>query len=158
MDEACYDDVIWIWDPCFITLFNKYAANDYFPGVANLNNFYYPLYDNVASSQSIWFPDSPYLFAWVEWENYLVSGDTDHVEWLINERLPLGYTGSNKIVGMDNGPRGRTHGENNILWIDTVSQQALSAYYIAKLADAAGPSEFGNQLWQICGLPFHSQK
>ena len=106
MDEACYDDVIWIWDPCFMTLFNKYAVNDYFSGVANLNNFYYPLYDNVASSQSIWFPDSPYLFAWVEWENYLVSGDTDHVEWLINERLPLGYTGANQIVGMDNGPRG----------------------------------------------------
>lgn len=168
MDEVCYDDVIWIWDSCFMTLFNKYASDDYFPGVANLNNFYYPLYDNVTSSQSIWFPDNPNLFAWVEWENYLVSGDTDHVEWLINEkqylqkhfqmmetakpgdvlpncshtvgheRLELGYTGSNQIVGMDNSPRGRTYGESNILWIDTISQQALSAYYIAKLADVAG--------------------
>lgn len=168
MDEACYDDVIWIWDSCFMTLFNKYASTDYFPGVANLNNFYYPLYDNVTSSQSIWFPDNPNLFAWVEWENYLMTGDTEHVKWLINEkqylqkhyqmmetakpgdvlpncshsvsheRLELGYTGSNQIVGMDNSPRGRTYGENNILWIDTISQQALSAYYIAKLADVAG--------------------
>lgn len=168
MDEVCYDNVIWIWDSCFMTLFNRYAADDYFPGVANLNNIYMPLYDNADTTQSIWFADNPNLLAWVEWENYMMSGDVDHVKWLINEkqylqqhyqmmetskpgdtiphsshriaheRTPYGYTGSNQIVGMDNSPRGRTFGESGILWIDTISQQALSAYYIAKLAEAAG--------------------
>ena len=171
MDEVCYDNVIWIWDSCFMTLFNRYAAKDYFPGVANLNNIYMPLYDNANTTQSIWFADNPNLLAWVEWENYLMSGDVEHVKWLINEkqylqkhyqmmetskpgdsiphsshriaheRTPYGYTGSNQIVGMDNSPRGRTYGEGNILWIDTISQQALSAYYIAKLAEAAGNRE-----------------
>ena len=171
MDEVCYDNVIWIWDSCFMTLFNRYAAKDYFPGVANLNNIYMPLYDNANTTQSIWFADNPNLLAWVEWENYLMSGDVEHVRWLINEkqylqkhyqmmetskpgdaiphsshriaheRTPYGYTGSNQIVGMDNSPRGRTYGEGNILWIDTISQQALSAYYIAKLAEAAGNGE-----------------
>ena len=171
MDEVCYDNVIWIWDSCFMTLFNRYAAEDYFPGVANLNNIYMPLYDNANTTQSIWFADNPNLLAWVEWENYLMSGDVEHVKWLINEkqylqkhyqmmetskpgdsiphsshriaheRTPYGYTGSNQIVGMDNSPRGRTYGEGNILWIDTISQQALSAYYIAKLAEAAGNGE-----------------
>lgn len=171
MDEVCYDNVIWIWDSCFMTLFNRYAAKDYFPGVANLNNIYMPLYDNANTTQSIWFADNPNLLAWVEWENYLMSGDVEHVRWLINEkqylqkhyqmmetskpgdaiphsshriaheRTPYGYTGSNQIVGMDNSPRGRTYGEGNILWIDTISQQALSAYYIAKLAEAAGNRE-----------------
>ena len=171
MDEVCYDNVIWIWDSCFMTLFNRYAAGDYFPGVANLNNIYMPLYDNASTTQSIWFADNPNLLAWVEWENYLMSGDVEHVKWLINEkeylqkhyqmmetskpgdyipnsshtiaheRLPNGYTGSNQIVGMDNSPRGRTYGERNILWIDTISQQALSALYIAKLANVAGNAE-----------------
>lgn len=168
MDEVCYDNVIWIWDSCFMTLFNKYASGDYFPGVENLINIYAPLYDGASTTQSIWFADNPNLLAWVEWENYIMSGDVEHVEWLINdkqylqkhymmmetskpgdqlpnsshaiahERTEYGYTGSNQIVGMDNSPRGRTYGERNILWIDTISQQALSAYYIAKLANAAG--------------------
>lgn len=171
MDEVCYDNVIWIWDSCFMTLFNKYASNDYFPGIDNLINIYAPLYDEVNTTQSIWFVDNPNLLAWVEWENYLMSGDIEHVKWLINEkqylqkhymmletakpgdwlpnsshaiaheRTEYGYTGSNQIVGMDNSPRGRTYGEQNILWIDTISQQALSAYYISKLADVAGNAE-----------------
>ena len=123
-----------------MTLFNRYAAKDYFPGVANLNNIYMPLYDNANTTQSIWFADNPNLLAWVEWENYLMSGDVEHVRWLINEkqylqkhyqmmetskpgdaiphsshriaheRTPYGYTGSNQIVGMDNSPGGEPMG------------------------------------------------
>ncbi len=171
MDEVCYDNVIWIWDSCFMTLFNKYASSDYFPGIDNLINIYAPLYDDVSSSQSIWFVDNPNLLAWVEWENYKMTGDVEHVKWLINdkqylqkhyimmetsrpgdqlpnsshavahERTEYGYTGSNQIVGMDNSPRGRTYGERNILWVDTISQQALSAFYISKLASVAGNTE-----------------
>lgn len=175
MDEVCYDFVIWIWDSCFMTLFNRYASNDYFPGVSNLNNIYMPFYDSVGTTQSVWFADNPNLLAWVEWENFLMSGDVTRVKWLINdrkylqkhfmmmesskpgdsipsashrlahERLAFGYTGSNQIVGMDNSPRGRTYGEDNILWIDIISQQALSAYYISKLAEVAGNEEVKNE-------------
>lgn len=175
MDEVCYDFVIWIWDSCFMTLFNRYASNDYFPGVSNLNNIYMPFYDSVGTTQSVWFADNPNLFAWVEWENFLMTGDVTRVKWLINdrkylqkhfmmmesskpgdsvpsashriahERLTFGYTGSNQIVGMDNSPRGRTYGEDNILWIDIISQQALSAYYISKLAEVAGNEEVKNE-------------
>lgn len=175
MDEVCYDFVIWIWDSCFMTLFNRYATDGYFPGVLNLENIYKPFYDTAGTTQSVWFADNPNLLSWVEWENFLITGDVNHVKRLINddqylqkhyymmenskpgdaipssshriahERLPFGYTGSNQIVGMDNSPRGRTYGESNILWIDIISQQALSCYYISKLAEVAGNDEVKNE-------------
>lgn len=86
MDEGLWDDVIWIWDTAFMSLFCKYAP-DYFPGVESLRNFYVTLHDEgkEASPLTIWHTDNPPLFAWVEHDNYLFTDDRGHIEKLISQ-------------------------------------------------------------------------
>lgn len=51
----------------------------------------------------------------------------------------IGYSWTGRGSGMDNTVRGRdAGGDNQILWIDAISQQALSALYISRLAKAYG--------------------
>lgn len=50
-----------------------------------------------------------------------------------------GYTWTGGASGMDNTPRGRdAGGYDKILWIDAISQQALSALYISRLCEKVG--------------------
>lgn len=50
-----------------------------------------------------------------------------------------GYTWTGGASGMDNTPRGRdAGGYNKIMWIDAISQQALSALYISRIARQYG--------------------
>lgn len=54
----------------------------------------------------------------------------------------IGYTWVGGGSGMDNTPRGRdAGGYKKIMWIDAISQQALSALYISRLAEAYGDKE-----------------
>ncbi len=48
LDENCYEDQIWIWDTCFMTLFSKYCPTA-FPGKQSLLNLYAPLHDHQAT-------------------------------------------------------------------------------------------------------------
>lgn len=86
MDEAFWDDTIWIWDTCFMTLFCKYAPQE-FPGVQSLYNFYIPLNGQSLKPgtypQNIQHPDNPPLFAWVEAENFAFTDDRQHIANLI---------------------------------------------------------------------------
>lgn len=51
----------------------------------------------------------------------------------------IGYTWRGGASGMDNTPRGRdAGGYYSIMWVDAISQQALSALYISRLAEAYG--------------------
>lgn len=51
----------------------------------------------------------------------------------------IGYTWTGGASGMDNTPRGRdAGGYNKIMWIDAISQQALSALYISRLSSICG--------------------
>ena len=88
LDEAHWEDTIWIWDTCFMALFSKYAPA-VFPGVESLNNFYVPLhtdrYPPGAFPQNIQHPDNPPLFAWVEHDHFLFTNDSDHISDLLNE-------------------------------------------------------------------------
>lgn len=157
MDEAFCDTQIWIWDSCFMSLFCKYAQ-DIFPGVETLNNFYDVLYGGKSlpyiipgkkepkwtgaipgqSAQiKIHIADNPPLFAWSEYENALLRGDSKyikellyerqilqkHYEWFENLKKPMqvkgvlcstclicednGYKWEGGRSGMDNTPRGR---------------------------------------------------
>lgn len=196
MDEAFCDTLVWIWDTCFMSLFCKYAR-EAFPGVESLNNFYEVLHNGkrmpkiIASENEpkftgatpgqakeirIQHADNPPLFAWAEYENALISGDTEyikellykkqflqkHYEWFESfkefKRLSgvnmstfliaeeLGYKWEGGSSGMDNTPRGRTtaNAENprpnnpDMLWIDAISQQALSARCISRLYKMVG--------------------
>ena len=82
IDEAFWDDTIWIWDTCFMVMFCKYAPDE-FPGVESLNNFYFPLHDKSYEEGTfplnIQHPDNPPLFAWVEHDNFMVTDNRDHV-------------------------------------------------------------------------------
>ena len=157
MDEAFCRTQIWIWDTCFMSLFCKYAP-DHFPGVESLRNFYEVMYGNktlpmvmVPDDEPRWtlctpgemgqikihIADNPPLFAWSEYENWLFTGDTEHVKKLLFEeqylqkhywwlenlkgsftapwlRVParwhnhgIGYAWEGGCSGMDNSPRGR---------------------------------------------------
>jgi hypothetical protein len=56
-----------------------------------------------------------------------------------------GFRWNGVASGMDNTPRGRTAG-GSMLWVDAISQQALSALYISRMAAASGDPETA-QLW-----------
>lgn len=199
MDEAFCDTQVWIWDSCFMSLFCKYAK-EIFPGIETLNNFYKVLYEGARLPQIIpsekepkWtgavpgkstdimihIADNPPLFAWVEYENALLSGDAEHIKELLYERqilqkhyewfeslkesvIPEGVSSPTCLIsedcgykweggrsGMDNTPRGKITEKalkerpNNpdMLWVDAICQQALSAKMIAKLFKLVGDSE-----------------
>ena len=178
MDEACYDDAIWIWDTCFMSLFCRYAPDE-FPGVESLRNFYLPLHTGAKLPIACHIADNPPLFAWAEMANYRVSGDTAHLRKLVLEdqflqkhyrffenmkpgfRLPgnssnavlrkheLGFFWDSGHSGMDNTPRGRSDkgptpqhlGRTNILWVDALAQQGLSALYISRACEALGDAK-----------------
>ena len=169
IDEAFWDNTIWIWDTEFMTLFCKYAP-DVFPGIESLNNFYQPILDTAKTSLRIQHPDNPPFFAWIEYEYFKMTNDTAHINHLINETKYLqrhwdwfhnleygttlhfdhalieaewtgiGYLWNGIQSGMDNTPRGRGN-RKDLLWIDAISQQALAAKYICELCKVAGNKE-----------------
>lgn len=157
MDEAFCETQLWIWDTCFMSLYCKYAR-DVFPGVESLNNFYAVLHEGrhlativPSDKEPAWtgrvlgepyevkvhIADNPPLFAWVEYENALMTGDVEalrdllyrrevlqkHYEWIesLKESVtlrgvfaptcliaePKGYRWEGGRSGMDNTPRGR---------------------------------------------------
>jgi hypothetical protein len=166
MDEGFRDEAIWIWDSEFMVMFCKYAP-DIFPGIQTLDNFYYTLHENAGSPLSVWHPDNPPFFAWVENDYFKFTGDTAHIRELITQKrflqkhfelfntmnhdtefpFPIsndgiriqykgiGYNWQSWQSGMDNTPRKRAM---PMFWIDAISQQALSALYISRLAAIAG--------------------
>lgn len=165
MDEGLWDDTIWIWDSEFMVMFCKYAPK-LFPGIQTLDNFYYTMLEDSGSSLRIQHPDNPPFFAWVENDYYKITGDRDHIrELLLDKKFPqrywdlfptlsperklqfdhypialkykgIGYEWSGISSGMDNTPR--TRAGKGMLWVDAISQQALSALYISRLANVAG--------------------
>ncbi len=201
LDENCYDDQIWIWDTCFMTLYCRYAAGA-FPANRTLLNLYAPLHDGDSTSLLIHIRDNPPLFAWVEAENYAFSADSAqadlvvrdkrylqrHYEYFntvprgdVNPRVspaynpifrdvfrdkegrPIGYSWTGRASGMDNTVRGvpaaarvaakaegrelKAEPGDSVLWIDAVSQQALSALYISRLCKARGMNDEAH-VWQ----------
>lgn len=187
MDEAHTPGSIWIWDTCFMALFCKYAP-DRFPGVESLDNFYKPIHDVASTTLRIHHLDNPPLFAWVEWENFLFTGDAERLRevyqagylqkhFALMERLPLpeplpcspnetffrktplGYHWAGCCSGMDNTPRGgggaapgarpddSRFGYPDILWVDALAQQALTAECLAKMAALFGDATEAER-WQ----------
>lgn len=165
MDEGLWDDTIWIWDTEFMALFCKYAP-DIYPGIQSLDNFYCTMLEAEPSSLRIQHPDNPPFFAWVESEYYKFTNDKKHLKVLLKDkkylqryyemfnnlnsdtrlnfdhypvslrRMELGFNWNGISSGMDNTPRQR--GGKDMLWVDAISQQALSALYVSRLASVVG--------------------
>ncbi len=205
MDEAFCDSQIWIWDTCFMSLFCKYARDE-FPGIESLKNFYDVLHGDkslpciipserepewtgakagIPIEIKVHIADNPPLFAFAEYENALFSGDIEHIrDLLYNKKLlqkhyewieglkssmklrgvfcptylikeDIGYKWEGNRSGMDNTPRGKLTERTedmmpnnpNMLWIDAICQQALSAKKIAELFEIVGDAE-NKQKWE----------
>lgn len=181
MDEGFRDEAIWLWDSEFMVMFCKYAPKT-FPGIQTLDNFYYTLLEDNMSPLSVEHPDNPPFMAWVENDYYKFTGDEGHIKDLIsNKRFlqrhfelfdsmtpetkfpfpisddgirirkkELGYNWHRWASGMDNTPRMRGM---PMYWVDAISQQALSALYITRLAklvgDSATEKEYGAKYNEI---------
>lgn len=183
MDEGLWDDTIWIWDSEFMVMFCKYAPK-LFPGIQTLDNFYYTMLEDSGSSLRIQHPDNPPFFAWVENDYYKLTGDKEHIRELLMDKKFLqrywdlfptlsperrlqfdhypmalryrgiGYEWNGISSGMDNTPR--TRAGKGMLWVDAISQQALSALYISRLAKVAGDGatsrEFAKKWKELRGI------
>jgi hypothetical protein len=146
--------------------FCKYAPHR-FPGIQSFENFYQCMHDGRSLPLKIQHPDNPPLFAWIEHEYYLLTGDSSrlsrivrdkrylqkHFQFIENSRpetlLPyancrvtvkreaLGYRWDGCPNGMDNTPRGRDD-YHSIYWVDLIAQQALAADHIGQVAALDG--------------------
>ncbi|MEI9997932.1 MAG: trehalase family glycosidase [Verrucomicrobiota bacterium] len=100
MDEAFWDDTIWIWDACFMSLYCRYAPGA-LPGIESLSNFYAPIHDGASMTLTAPFdgqanfhvviqhPDNPPLFAWAEWQSFQMTGDVARIKWLLEDKQYL---------------------------------------------------------------------
>lgn len=115
-------------------------------------SYYWPKSGSLEANCSI----NPPLFSWAEWQSYEVKGDVerfnkiingktifnilvDYYDWIkANRRWENGlYWTTSYANGMDRSPRLGTkhvceHARGS--WVDITAQQALNAYYIAKIA------------------------
>jgi hypothetical protein len=95
----------WVWDTCFMALYCRYGNGQY-PGVESLDNFYdmqhadgyIGMTYDMSTGEEPW-PNriNPPLFAWVEWEHYLATGDSSRFSRVMPhiEKL-MGWIDSNR--------------------------------------------------------------
>jgi PKD repeat protein len=169
MDEAFDTNTIYQWDTIFMTFFGRYNRAN-FPAIESLDNFYHAQqadgfiarsFDEFSGTNANEGPDSvnPPLFAWAEWENYCVTGDTTRLsqvtlalerygQWLEANRVKAGtshglFFNTPLGSGMDNTPRSGSG------WVDMSCQMALHYHYLSRIFDALG---------QLDKATFYAQK
>ena len=132
--DPAFNDCVFMWDSCFMTLFGRYGARA-FPFVRTLDNFYAKQHVDGFICREIGralgddrFPrfdpssTGPNVMAWAEWEHYRNFGDRDRLarvfpvlrayhQWLRAYRTwPDGsYWSTGWGCGMDNQPRPPAH-------------------------------------------------
>jgi len=128
--DPAFNDCVFMWDSCFMTLFGRYGARA-FPFARTLDNFYAKQHPDGFICREIGralgddrFPrfdpssTGPNVMAWAEWEHYRNFGDRDRLarvfpvlrayhQWLRAYRTwPDGtYWSTGWGCGMDNQPR-----------------------------------------------------
>jgi hypothetical protein len=128
--DPAFNDCIFLWDSCFMTLFGRYGARA-FPFVRTLDNFYAKQHPDGFICREIgraqgddrferFDPSStgPNVLAWAEWEHYSNFGDRDRLhrvfpvlrgyhQWLRAYRTwqDGSYWSTGWSCGMDNQPR-----------------------------------------------------
>ena len=160
--------VTWQWDSCFMTFITNYS-NGTFSAFNNLDNLY-RLRDKESGYISMAYRIdteqpaygeriNPPLYAWVEWEHYLISGDSSRFEQILPAVEGLyGFIENNRrrgdglyyfedpgSSGMDNAPRGGYPAYDlkgsDVCYIDLACQQSLTAKCIAKMYEVLGNTE-----------------
>ena len=190
--DAAFSGAIYAWDTLFMMMFDKWGMNQ-FPTLTSLDNFYYHQIDKPgqeddgyipreitrATGIDVWAPDgalrgigyqdsrsmNPPLWAWAEWDQYMIHGDTSRFSKIINgktiyERLVAHFDFIERYKKIASGLYGKTNGYGNGLdntwnqgspydggnaasdggqtYNDLSIQQAQFAYYLAKIAGAMG--------------------
>lgn len=153
--------LIWQWDSCFLVFFSRFS-NGQLPAINNLDNLYrlqredgyFSMTYNVLTQKAVALGRiNPPLYAWAEWEHYLITGDssrfrrilpilTRYYDWIKTNRRwkknGLYWFEDSGSSGMDNAPRGGwgvpSLGGSDVCYIDLACQQALSAHYLCKIA------------------------
>lgn len=160
IDEG-FDGGIYQWDSTFMTAFARYAGSQ-FPGIESLDNFYNSQASDGYIPRSIGETSgvnlqvsadsvNPPLFAWAEWENYLLTGDRERLkkvalpllkygDWLEIQRRrsasPHGLFWNTMLgSGMDNTPRFPYE------WIDMSSQMVMHHHYLAQILSVLGKAD-----------------
>lgn len=158
--DAAFDRRIFQWDTCFSVAWAKYSQGA-LPNIVSLDNFYRKQHENGAiagvirksdgsddqDTETCWFTRNN-LFSWIEYEYYCHTGDTSRIQKVLpilkkysnwvqqNRRHPNGhYWWSGWGSGMDNSPRSianKPYPPHS--WIDYDAIEAMSAYYLVKLA------------------------
>lgn len=158
----------WQWDSCFLTFFTNYS-NGTLDAFNNIDNLYrvrresdgyismaYKIEDDSpAYGERI----NPPLYAWIEWEHYLISGDSSRFEKAMpaieglynfienNRRRVTGlyYFEDTGSSGMDNSPRSGFNAKHldgsDVCFLDLACQQSLSALCMSKMFEVMGNSE-----------------
>lgn len=147
------------WDTCFMVMYAHYAAPK-FQAIGSLDNFYAKQHDDGYICREIVrktgedFPFggientiNPPLYSWVEWENYLLTGDKSRFRDILPPLVKY-YVWIKGNRRRDNGlywNTGLGSGEDDLVrnataysWVDMTAQQAANAFYIARIAEQVG--------------------
>ncbi len=154
------------WDSCFMVLFARYAEPN-FLAIGTLDNFYAKQHADgyicreitrSTGKDFVLWNDldntiNPPLFSWVEWENYLLTGDKSRFHnvlaplvkyylWIQQHRCrPNGLYWN---TGLGSGEDDLVRSKTAYSYIDMTAQQAQNAYYIARIAEAVGNKSVAN--------------
>jgi len=173
--DAAFDNRIFQWDTCFSLAWAKYSQGG-LPNMVSLDNFYRKQHPDGAISgvirkktgeddqpmDSPWFTRNN-LFSWIEYEYYMITGDAsrfervvpilrDYAHWIQrNRRYENGhYFWSGWSSGMDNSPRSRANKfYPPYSWVDYDGNEALAAYYLAKMAEVIGDKETADKMYNL---------
>ena len=156
--------MLWLWDSCFMTLFTNYCQSG-IDALSNLDNLYRlqradgyvsMAYRIENEAEAYGERINPPLFAWAEWEHYLISGDSSRFESVIpkiealynfiekNRRHKNGlyFFEDASSSGMNGTPRGTAHSYDlGICFVDLACQQSLSALCMSKIFSVLGSTE-----------------
>jgi len=161
LSASAKQDYLFMWDSTFITLFGLYGRRAFnFSGI--LNNFYAKQdktgficrHIDEATGDNLYHPfdpDStgPNLFAWVEWENYRVTGDKERLEqvfypllafynWQKDHRTWRNglHWATGVSCGMDNQDRipNSQHHHQHWAWVDATLQANINLLCLQRIA------------------------
>jgi hypothetical protein len=162
--DAAFDRRIFQWDTCFSVAWAKYSQGA-LPNIVSHDNFYRKQHADGAiagvirksdgsddqGTETCWFTRNN-LFSWMEYEYYCHTGDASRIPRILpilkkysnwvkkNRRHSNGhYWWSGWGSGMDNSPRSianKPYPPHS--WIDYDAIEAMSAYYLVKLARVVG--------------------
>jgi glycogen debranching enzyme len=147
------------WDSCFMLMYAHYAEPQ-FHAIGTLDNFYAKQHEDGYICREINRETgkdyqlggientiNPPLYSWVEWQNYLLTGDKSRFRDVLPPLIKY-YAWIRDHHRRENGlywNTGLGSGEDDLVrnataysWVDMTSQQAQNAYFIARIAEQIG--------------------